>query len=157
MRIRRATHEDSDFLLAWRNDPDTRAHSFDSREISHNEHETWLAAVLSDSARCLFVAEVDGVPVGTVRADLREGWWELSWTVAPEARGHGIGRRMVTSVLRYIDGPVRARLKSENRASARIAQAAGMRLDDERDGVIYLSSDAFPDGRGTIEQPSGSE
>jgi RimJ/RimL family protein N-acetyltransferase len=63
---------------------------------------------------------------------------ELSWTVAPSARGRGLGISMVQLLLAEVSGPVRAEVKPGNPASVRIAEAAGMRFDCEREGVLHF-------------------
>jgi len=85
----------------------------------------------------LLVAEENGAPVGTVRADFSEGVWELSWTVAPNARGRGVAKQMVVLLASQIPEPIRAEVKAGNIASARIAEYVGMEFDREADGVLH--------------------
>jgi DNA-binding MarR family transcriptional regulator/GNAT superfamily N-acetyltransferase len=53
----------------------------------------------------LWVAELDGRPVGFIavhHADDRPGWAKLRWfLVEAEARGHGVGRRLMETALRF--------------------------------------------------------
>lgn len=136
--LRPATEQDADLLLSWRNDPLTRSASHDSTQITLSQHLDWLSQLLSDSSRRLFVAEQRGVPVGSVRADKgADGTTELSWTVAPDARGRGLGRRMLAALLEELNGPVRAEVKAGNLASMRIAESAGLRLIREEQGVLH--------------------
>ena len=93
--------------------------------------------IVDDDCR-LLIAENDDFPVGTVRADLADGVYELSWTVAPGARGRGFGKQMVAMLANQIDQPIRAEIKTGNESSVRIAQYAGMRLDREVDGVLHF-------------------
>ncbi len=141
--LRVATMEDADLLLAWRNDPTTRAASHNTAEISRSEHLAWLVATLDDPNRRLLIAEHRGVPVGTVRADLSAGVWELSWTTAPQARGRGLTKQMVALLSRQISDPIRAEVKVGNIASARIAEHAGMQLESEADGILHYRRDAL--------------
>ncbi|MFB7889109.1 GNAT family N-acetyltransferase [Cellulosimicrobium cellulans] len=88
---RRATGDDALVLLRWRNDPSVRAVSRSSEPVPWRSHRTWLAQVLDDPGRRLYVVEHADVRVGTVRFDRRdEGEWEVSITLSPEARGHGL-------------------------------------------------------------------
>lgn len=109
-------------LWLWKNDPETRANSANTDEVPWENHLAWLETVLADARIELLVAELDGVPVGTVRIDERR---TLSWTVAPEARRCGVGKAMVR--VTAFPGAV-ARIKSTNTASQRVAAAAGFRL-----------------------------
>ncbi|HEX4115911.1 MAG TPA: GNAT family N-acetyltransferase [Solirubrobacteraceae bacterium] len=74
VRLRAADAQDAELILAWRNDPETRRWSRDSREIEPEEHARWLRRVLADSSTRLWMAECEGQPIASVR-------------IGPEARG----------------------------------------------------------------------
>jgi len=124
--LRPATMEDAQVIFAWRNDPQTRASSLTPGEVWWPEHMAWLRSSLSHPDRALLIAEQDGEPVGTVRIDRDE----LSWTVAPEHRGRGIGKQMLSLVAGT------ARIKRTNIASQKTAKAAGFSLAE--DGEVQL-------------------
>lgn len=135
--LRRASMDDLEVLREWRNDPLTREASHNKNEVTREEHEQWLKATLSNPNRQLYVAEENGIPVGTVRADFSDGSYELSWTVTPKVRGRGIAKRMVAQLASQIKDTVRAEIKVGNTASARIAENCGMKFEYEKDGVMY--------------------
>lgn len=139
LKFRPATITDTDILLKWRNDPETRKRSHNSRKISKNEHNKWFAASLENSNRKIFIVEYNENPVGVIRTDNEGGVVELSWTVAPEVRGQGIGKEMVSLFVKKINEPIRAEVKVGNEASRRIAEGVGMRLDYKKDGNFYFS------------------
>ena len=139
LRFRPATPDDADMLLEWRNDHRTRMASQQDGEIDEATHRDWLERSLANMNRMLMIAEEQGIPVGTVRADYGDGAYELSWTVAPDARGRGIGKAMVAMFVAELPGDVYAKVKKANHASARIAEAAGMMLEREDNGILrYL-------------------
>jgi RimJ/RimL family protein N-acetyltransferase len=137
--LRPATLRDADLLLAWRNDPGTQKASLHQTEIQADKHLRWLSKKLNNPDLRLLIAEKDGIPAGTVRAEFSDGVWELSWTMAPEHRGSGIGKQMVARLARQLPGPSQAKVKSDNPASASIAAHVGMTLDRETDGILYYS------------------
>lgn len=143
MKLRRATLEDADLLLEWRNDLQTIMASHNVKEVSVYEHKLWLAEVLDNPDRNLLIAEASGTPVGTVRADYTKGVYELSWTVAPSARGTGVGKKMVATLARQIAGPIRAEVRAGNESSSRIAEHAGMKFTREDDGVLHYQRAAL--------------
>jgi RimJ/RimL family protein N-acetyltransferase len=101
--IRAATRADSDLLLAWRNDPGTRAASRGQESVAAAGHERWLEDVLADDDRALLVGERRGEPVGQLRFDRVDALrWEISVTVAPEARGRGIGRALIEAGIDWL-------------------------------------------------------
>lgn len=135
--LRLATIQDAELLLEWRNDPETRKASHNTAEVGRDEHVSWLSKTLDNPNRKLYVAEEAGIPVGTVRADAYEDVWELSWTVAPNARGKGVAKRMVALLAQQISEPIRAEVKADNMASALNAEHAGMIFHRELDGVLH--------------------
>ncbi|MCA2981643.1 MAG: pseudaminic acid synthase [Myxococcaceae bacterium] len=128
--LRPATAADSAVLLAWRNDADTRAQSRRTGVVERSEHEAWLDQTLSSQNRRLFIAESGGVAVGQVRLD-RNGpsTAEVSFTVAPEARGRGLA----AALLKAAEGPARewgtrtllAEIRTNNERSIRAFKRVG--------------------------------
>ncbi len=138
LSIRRAALSDAATLFRWRNDPLTRRSSLSESELEWDSHVSWLEKTLADPDRKLFVLTEGDKPVGTVRLDVeseREG--RLSWTVAPESRGRGLGKQMVRLACSVIPGGIRAEIKLENVASQRIAEYAGLTLDRTASGIQH--------------------
>jgi RimJ/RimL family protein N-acetyltransferase len=140
--LRVATLDDVQSLFLWRNHPTTRAASHSTAKIPFDEHLNWLKRSLANSNRRLLIAERAGVPVGSVRADFADGVWELSWIVAPDERGVGIGKAMVAAVAQSIVDPVRAEVRTGNLASVHIALHAGMHFVGESHGVLNFKRKA---------------
>lgn len=120
MEIRPATMDDAQRLFDWRNDPLTRAMSINTEPVEWTGHVAWLERRLSRNAPMLFIAEIDGAPVGTFRIDADE----ISYTVAPEHRGRGAAKAMLQIAFARF-GKLRAEIKPENVASIKAALAAG--------------------------------
>lgn len=120
MNFRPATLDDAHLLLDWRNDPLTREMSINSDPISWETHIAWLSRRLGSADPHLYVAEIDGRPVGTFRIDADE----ISYTIAPEFRGRGLASKMLV-MARESFGQKRARIRKDNPASARVAHNAG--------------------------------
>lgn len=136
LTLRPTTLKDAELLLSWRNDPDTRRQSRNTGEAELTGHIAWLTKSLTMPSRKLFIAEDDGTPVGTVRADDdTDGSTEVSYTVAPSARGKGYGKCMVTQFAEEQLGgrKLKAEIKKGgNEASEGIARALGLNPTEER-------------------------
>lgn len=129
IRFRDATMNDADLLLRWRNDPLTRMMSKGSDAIDIEEHVRWLNGVIKDKCRQLYIAFHEDRAIGTMRVDWSgDSVGELSWTIAPEARGDGYGRVMVHQFCRMVGGRLRATIRADNDASRKIAIYAGLSL-----------------------------
>ncbi len=137
MQLRPATIDDAPLLLTWRNDPVTRANSVHCEVVALADHLRWFAATLQNPKRKLLIAEDGGVSVGTIRIDVIDGEsQELSWTVAPEARGKGVGKAMVALAIASLRGTIAAVIKATNTASLRIAERLGFVLHHERGNIL---------------------
>lgn len=135
--IRPATIEDWKLLFEWRNDAWSRLQSRNSDPIDEHDHIEWLSASLANPKRRLLIAELDSQPVGTVRIDDGPPS-EVSWTVAPAARGKGIGARMVSRAVHDAEIPMIAVARATNHASIRIAESAGFKLTDDEGEWVTL-------------------
>jgi spore coat polysaccharide biosynthesis predicted glycosyltransferase SpsG len=124
IRLRPATIDDARLLLDWRTDEVTRRWSFSSADITWEGHVGWLRRTLDEVASLLLVAEDrEGTPVGQLRFEIGpDGAAEVSVTMAPEARGGGLGAAVVAAgVDRLFESTatqtVIARIKPQNVAS----------------------------------------
>lgn len=129
--LRDATMEDCQLLLTWRNDADTRAASRNTAVVMEPTHRNWLVNTLKSDFHRLLIAELSGVPIGVIRLDLEEEC-EISWTVAPEARGKGLGKRMVSAAVNTVTAPVKAVIRVGNVGSQKVAEASGFhKVEDD--------------------------
>jgi spore coat polysaccharide biosynthesis predicted glycosyltransferase SpsG/RimJ/RimL family protein N-acetyltransferase len=128
--VRPAGIEDSATLLAWRNDPETRAWSRTTDPVTAEDHEAWLDRTLANPDRRLLIAEQHLEPVGTIRFDRDGDHWEVSITVAPRARGRKLAVPMLLAAEREIRGTIRACVHQDNKASLALFDRADYRRDN---------------------------
>jgi RimJ/RimL family protein N-acetyltransferase len=150
--LRSAVPEDGGLLWEWANDPVTRQSSFSTAPIALDEHLRWLALVLDDAGRSLFIAELDGHPVGQVRLDRIDDSAIISVSIAPEARGRGLAAEVIRSAIRSAEVPVVAHVRASNEPSRKAFRRAGFQLVDRVDDVERYewgrpSTAAAPTGR----------
>lgn len=132
LSVRPAVESDREILFAWANDPLTRAQSFSRTPIPWETHCAWLASVLDDPGRLLYlvVAPADE-PVGQVRFDgSGSGEAVISISLAPAWRGRGLAAsaiRLAMDRARRDAGVVRvhAFIRPENRVSRQAFARAG--------------------------------
>lgn len=139
IRLRPATPADAEALWRWRNEPSTRAQSFDSRPILLAVHRDWLADKLADRSVLLAIVELDGLAVGQVRLEGVNGpEAEIHIGLGTQARGRGVGRAALEEAAGWAaERGVRrvvAHVKRDNAASLRAFAAAGFVPDGHAAG-----------------------
>ena len=138
LMLRPATSDDARRLFDWRNDPETRANSIDTEPVRWNSHIAWFNSSLTAPRRQILIAEIDGVPVGTLRIDDTETGREMSWTVAPEARNQGNAAKIVKMGLKLGGPHAIAKIKPDNAKSRRVADQCGFVFDRMEDGLMVM-------------------
>jgi UDP-2,4-diacetamido-2,4,6-trideoxy-beta-L-altropyranose hydrolase len=121
LRLRPATMDDAALLFGWANDPAARAASVHSAPVPWETHCAWLQARVNTPAHAIFILTEQGRPCGTVRFAAEDRRWRLSYSLAPQARGRGLGRALVQRGLGALAGQgpdqVLAEVKPDNLAS----------------------------------------
>ncbi|MBA4260741.1 MAG: UDP-2,4-diacetamido-2,4,6-trideoxy-beta-L-altropyranose hydrolase [Comamonadaceae bacterium] len=96
LQLRPATLADAQRLHGWRNHPAVRSVSGNPAQIAFEDHQAWMQRVLSSPERWLFVAQVGGLAVGSIRFDrLEQNHLEVSLYTDPQLQGLGLGPRML--------------------------------------------------------------
>lgn len=102
--LRLAGRDDLLLLWAWRNDPDLRRVSFQKSLVTLEEHTRWLEVRLGEPGTRIFIAELEGRPVGTVRFQPRGDQVILSIAITASERGKGLGEWMLREgTRRYLE------------------------------------------------------
>ena len=152
VRLRPTTLGDASLLLAWANDPMTRAMSLSAATITPVDHERWLDGRLdSDDCDMYVASDEHGVPVGHVRFEPAGPDLRISVVVAPEHRGRGLARAVIESgtreiARRRVEGRIVAEIRPENEASRRAFERAGF-LRGARVAEVDLYHLTFSAGR----------
>lgn len=143
MQLRLARPDDAREILRWRNDSITRFYRDDDREITPDEHTAWFCRrQLSENKIYVFAAH--DCPIGNICFDVSDKGTELGWVVAPEQRGHGIGRRMLQEAFKITEGPIWCKAREDNTASIRLAAHCGFILDKIMGRMIHLRHNGSP-------------
>lgn len=124
--LRPATPDDAALLWRWANDAETRRQSLSTDPIPWDVHVAWLDAALAAPLVDVWVAEVGGEPIGTVRLDRRDGPPLLSYSIAPEHRGLGLAAPVLLAAASRGDERIVALVRSGNVASRRAFDLAGL-------------------------------
>jgi len=147
MRIRKATVADEAMLLEWANDPATRVNAFSGLQITSQAHRQWFLDRLENITGCRFyVVETDeGKALGQVRFELSGAFWVVDYSLSPDFRGLGLGRRLLEVALLQLwseeaDAVVFGEVKTGNFPSRKVFESLGFSvLSDEPATVKYIS------------------
>lgn len=141
--IRPLAAADGAALLAWRNDPSAYRWFRDSRPLTDSEHDAWMSSRLADDRVSVWVAVLDGVPLGCVRLDPEpDGSAEVSIVVDPTRRGMGVGGRLLDHCIAKARGrqlgTVVAEIHSGNAASLALFTGRGFTVAGEDGDFVLL-------------------
>ena len=121
--LRNATIEDAQDIFNWRNDPDTRANSFNKDELDFESHMLWFGKRLGRENTLMYILMNGKTKVGNIRIDIEGTTGEISYMIAPEARGKGYGKKILTLLEKTL---------SESEAGERINRLSGSVLKGNR-------------------------
>ena len=142
--LRAADTADSYPLWLWVNDPAARAASGHQGPIEWDPHAAWVAGRLaSPDALILIAHSPTGRPLGTIRFETEDGWVSarLSYLVAPESRGLGVGRALLTCGLETLSRTregtrLVALVRGANGASRHLFTSLGWAEDGSTDEFV---------------------
>jgi RimJ/RimL family protein N-acetyltransferase len=140
MELRRATIDDAEILLSWRNEKETRQASFSRDAVSRDEHLAWLAERLAPMhAESVWMINDSDDTIGTGRIRvIDDAFAEISIVIDSALRNDGRGRQAIRLLSRKVQQMQRtpiAFVRTDNERSIRAFSAAGFytkRFDDER-------------------------
>lgn len=131
LRFRPAVEADATMVFSWRNSYAVRLASFDSREISWEEHKQWFRQSLERTDRSLLIAQDAEIPVGVLRFDRLDDVVEVSVFLDPAKMGRGYGTAIlqagITWARQHLAGAkvMRAQIRPDNVASSKVFEKAG--------------------------------
>ena len=138
--FRAATRADSRRVWEWRRAVD-RAFARAGEDTPYAAHDAWFRHALDAPGRTIRIAVQGHLPCGYLRLD-RTGDTRarVSLCLSPEARGQGLGHRLLAEAdrLAAAHGIVRieAEIHPRNAASRRVFERAGYVQDDIADGFL---------------------
>lgn len=131
---------DAALLLKWRNDPVTRSMSLATEMIEWETHIDWLKGKISCDGSNIYIAHRDSVSIGSIRSEQDEGYNKISWVLAPEHRGRGLGKQMLREFVQLYENKYTAIIRIENIASQKICTFAGFKEFTNEIGLIYYKN-----------------
>lgn len=143
--LRNATIEDAQDVFNWRNDPDTRANSFNKDEIDLESHMLWFGKRLGRENTLMYILMNGNQKAGNIRIDIEGTTGEISYMIAPKARGKGYGKKILALLEKTLsETPAGERITGfkgsvlkGNKASCRCFLANGYTQSEEEDSYCF--------------------
>lgn len=131
--LRSAEESDLDLLFQWVNDKEVRKNSFQTKDVTYEEHQKWFMDMLhrEDVKQYIYVLEEE--PVGQIRICLNKDEAEISYSIAPKYRCLGYGKQMIAALKKVVQEEypkvkrLVAQVKPENAASLKVFLDCGYR------------------------------
>lgn len=141
LKLRPIVFDDRENLFDWRNDYLTRKNSLNEEMVKWEKHCQWFERTLA-SQDLFFMLEDDGVPVGQVRIDVEDGVGTISYSIAPNKRGLGYGKKILQLCENYLykrnaNFSLRGIVKKNNVASQKIFLSLHYMEQENNDYFIY--------------------
>ena len=96
--LRDARESDMDMLFQWVNDKEVRKSSFQTKDITYEEHQKWFMDMLHREDVRQYIYVLNEEPVGQIRILLTGEEAEISYSIAPKYRCMGYGKRMISAL-----------------------------------------------------------
>lgn len=138
--LRKAALPDCERLFLWRNDPGCRANSMNDAPISYEEHSRWFSAKISSPDCHIYICMEGEAAVGQVRLDMEGNTGTVSYSVASECRGRGLGCKMLQMLEEAMPQEVQqlhAIVREHNIASQRCFEKLGYQRRAGDEGYHY--------------------
>lgn len=135
VRLRRYTPSDASWYAETARDPEIQRFTSDASDLSAEAVERAITSSEADPNREAFLicGADDSDRLGNFAIELADGVAELSYWVAPDARGHGIATSAIELGCAWLESHSEAQRAvlwavSDNVASRKSAERAGFRL-----------------------------
>jgi len=117
--IKKASIEDSDFLLLLRNEKSARKNSFISTRTNKKDHKKWLNIELNNNDALILVAYKNSERIGIVRYNLNDIFTYVSVNLEKKFRNLGYGTTILKASEVYLKNStiIVAKVKKTNKNS----------------------------------------
>lgn len=138
LSARVATIDDLLLIYHWNNDPEVRKNSFNPAPIALENHSLWLQSKLKSFDCKIYIIEALEKPAAQIRFNITGNIATISYLVAPEFRGKGLGVEVIRLGIEKLkmDFPhanlVEGLVQYTNKASIRVFEKAGFKYSDNQ-------------------------
>lgn len=154
--LRKANNDDKEILFIWVNDRKCRENSFTKEVIRWEQHEAWFDEVTHSESVWIYIVMIENKAIGQVRLEVESGRGIISYSLAKEYRGFGLGKYVIQLLENKVLSEVQrcdeiyAEVRSNNIASQRVFEEldyVSMAIDNY---IVYIKkkTDILKEKRG---------
>lgn len=127
-------------LFEWANDKNVRQNAFNAEPIIWENHLKWFNKKLKDERSKVFLLYKGVKPLGQIRLDLINKYWEIDYSIDKEYRGQGLGKKIIQLISsKYsFEFPLKAYVKQDNIASLRVFRQAHFEEIREENQSVFI-------------------
>jgi RimJ/RimL family protein N-acetyltransferase len=131
MQLRSLNKDDNSLLFSWINQAHIRRMSFNSSNISLEQHNKWFDSIINSPNIFTYIASVNGKDIGQIRFEEKDKFDAIvSIYLEKGSTGKGLGEKLLTAGLKHFYTHLKytrvfAYIKSENPASIKTFMNAG--------------------------------
>ena len=145
--LRDASICDAKLFFDWANDPLVRKNAFNSELIVWEKHLNWFMDKLESTCTQLYIlTDSCNSSIGQIRIDLIDGIWEIDYSIDPQYRGRGYGKKIIELLLHKISSNsiLKGIVKNTNIASLKVFKDLGFesKIDPIQD-ITYFQKIVF--------------
>jgi UDP-2,4-diacetamido-2,4,6-trideoxy-beta-L-altropyranose hydrolase len=115
MSLRLATIVDTEITFLWAKNPEIRRFSFNKKEILWEEHVAWFQSKINNPQSIYLIAEIENKSVGSIRFDIVEGSFIISYLIGSDYHGYGLGKEILKKGINFLKQFVSERRLSGNK------------------------------------------
>lgn len=102
VNLRPANRNDCNLLFIWANDANVRENSFNTSNITYQEHINWFHSKLESNKSYIYICSIESNLIGQVRLDIVKDSGLIDYSIAKEFRGKGYGSLILLELIDVI-------------------------------------------------------
>lgn len=120
LELKKINLEDIDLMFGWANDDLVRKNSFKKKKIRYSDHIIWFKKKLLSKKTLIFKLLLNNIPIGQVRYDKKNNYYEIDYSIDEIFRNYGFGKIILKKSIKKIFKKgtiIRADVKHRNKES----------------------------------------
>ncbi|MEW6008474.1 MAG: GNAT family N-acetyltransferase [Candidatus Omnitrophota bacterium] len=143
LTLRAILKTDCRTLWRWRNHPQVRRQSKQTKFVSWQQHRKWFCSKINDRKTKIYLAILDGNKIGVIRFEIEAKYVKVSVNLNPDFFGKGLGPKIIRMGTEMFLSQVRtnksiiAEIKKQNIISQKAFSRAAYKFKEEKENNLF--------------------